>query len=219
MSGMQQAEHFMVYIWLRQKDRSPYYVGKTVSRYRVVGEPHSVHPPKNKANIRLLDCASEADALKLEMLLIRIYGRIDLGTGCLRNLTDGGEGTTGRTHTPEARAKMSVSRIGNTNSLGRTFSPETRLKMSAAKKGRPLTATHRQNLSEAQKGRKQSEETRARMSAAQKGRKPSQEARRNMRAAQQKNRCWLGRKHSEETRRKMSVAQKGRRLLQKLFRK
>ena len=38
---------------------------------------------------------NEADAFQLEILLIYQYGRIDLGTGCLRNLTNGGDGVSG----------------------------------------------------------------------------------------------------------------------------
>ena len=35
---------------------------------------------------------SESEAIELEVFLIKEYGRRDLGTGCLINLTDGGEG-------------------------------------------------------------------------------------------------------------------------------
>lgn len=78
-------KHYFVYIWLREKDGtfpkgSAYYVGKTVKHRRTYSLKHIVSAPDDCANIRVLDCASEADALKLEMLLIRIYGRIDLGT-------------------------------------------------------------------------------------------------------------------------------------------
>jgi hypothetical protein len=122
---------FYVYIWLREKDGAfpagtAYYVGKTGQRKRACGLPHTVPAPKNKACVRLLDCASEADALKLEMLLIRIHGRIDLGTGCLRNRTDGGEGTSGVVRTAETRARV---RAAN---LGKVFSVEHRAKISAA---------------------------------------------------------------------------------------
>ncbi len=48
--------------------------------------------------------------LDLEKELIRKYGRRDLGTGCLTNLTDGGEGFTGRVKSPEERKKISDSR-------------------------------------------------------------------------------------------------------------
>lgn len=163
--------HFMVYIWLREKNGtfpigSAYYVGKTVRRYRVVGERHSVHPPRDRANILMLDCESEADALKLEMLLIRIYGRIDKGTGCLRNRTDGGEGTTGLSE--ETRAKLSAALMGNTRMLGYRFSEESRRKIGTASKNRSPETQAKMN--EAHKGLKRSEETRAKMSLSAKAR-------------------------------------------------
>jgi hypothetical protein len=52
------------------------------------------------------------DACKKEIELIKKYGRVDLGTGTLVNLTDGGEGPLNRITTPETRAKMSKTRKG-----------------------------------------------------------------------------------------------------------
>lgn len=92
---------------------------------------------------------SEDDSLTLEKFYIALYGRRDLGLGCLTNQTDGGDGVvnpsqacrdkvsqamlkrldgkkenhpmfgrkrtatfTGKTHTDEAKAKISASRVG-----------------------------------------------------------------------------------------------------------
>lgn len=52
------------------------------------------------------------DACKIEVELIAKYGRVDLGTGTLVNLTAGGEGTLKRITTPETRLKMSKTRKG-----------------------------------------------------------------------------------------------------------
>ncbi|MBR3050492.1 MAG: GIY-YIG nuclease family protein, partial [Selenomonadaceae bacterium] len=49
------------------------------------------------------------------------------------NLTDGGEGTVGRKHTPETLAKMSASK------LGKKRSAETRAKISVSRKGKYTT--------------------------------------------------------------------------------
>jgi len=51
---------------------------------------------------------NEADAFQAEMLLISLHGRVDLSTGCLRNLTDGGEENTRRVFTEESRRKISA---------------------------------------------------------------------------------------------------------------
>ena len=62
------------------------------------------------------------DACKKEIELIKKYGRVDLGTGTLVNLTDGGEGTLKRITTPETKLKMSKTR------KGRKYSEEHKLK-------------------------------------------------------------------------------------------
>lgn len=65
--------------------------------------------------------------------------KIDLGTGILRNLTDGGEGSSGckrKCHTPETRAKISKALSGRTSpNFGKTATPETRANMSRAQSG------------------------------------------------------------------------------------
>jgi hypothetical protein len=48
---------------------------------------------------------SESEAFALETSLIAKHGRIDKGTGCLRNLTDGGEGPSGAIASPQTRAR------------------------------------------------------------------------------------------------------------------
>jgi len=52
------------------------------------------------------------EAAKIEKELILEYGRINIGTGILCNLTDGGEGTLGRIVSEETRLKISKSNIG-----------------------------------------------------------------------------------------------------------
>jgi hypothetical protein len=47
----------------------------------------------------------ESEAFALEVSLIAKHGRIDNSTGCLRNLTDGGEGPSGAIASPKTRAK------------------------------------------------------------------------------------------------------------------
>lgn len=54
----------------------------------------------------------EFPCLWLEHQLIKYFGRRDLGTGILCNLTDGGEGTAGATWTKESRTKLSAAKLG-----------------------------------------------------------------------------------------------------------
>jgi hypothetical protein len=110
----------------------------------------------------------DATALFMEEVWIEQYGRADLGTGTLFNLTNGGEGESGRKHTEETKRKIglanSISQKGQKQSLytinkrisqttGRKRSNETKLMMSLAKFGKTFTVEHKEALSKARKGK------------------------------------------------------------------
>jgi hypothetical protein len=80
---------FYTYLWLRDNG-TPYYVGKGKGRRAFVRNDHKQNPP-TKDRIVIQSFVSESDAFDAEKFLIDYYGRLNLGTGCLRNLTDGGE--------------------------------------------------------------------------------------------------------------------------------
>lgn len=86
---------FYVYAFLRH-DGSPYYIGKGHG-YRIWKRTQrKIKAPKNKSLIVKLETnLTELGAFALERRYIRWYGRKDNNTGILRNLTDGGEGTSG----------------------------------------------------------------------------------------------------------------------------
>jgi hypothetical protein len=69
------------------------------------------------------------DACDIEQLMIQEYGRFDLGTGRLVNMTDGGDGTLNFFPSQETRDKMRMSALGKKKSI------EARIKTSEARKG------------------------------------------------------------------------------------
>jgi hypothetical protein len=98
---------FYVYRYNRV-DGTPYYVGKGTRSRAYSQHNHMVKlPPRER--IQVIEKGLTADqADQQEIALIKKYGRKDLGTGCLCNLTDGGNGIQG--HSPITRKKMSDAR-------------------------------------------------------------------------------------------------------------
>jgi hypothetical protein len=111
---------------------SPYYIGKG-QKNRAYAKKRHTPPPSDSNNIVFVSTEmSEPDAFQLEMLLIHLHGRIDKGTGCLRNFTDGGEGQSGR----------------NSWNKGKTgiYSEATKALWSTQRKGVVLTQAHKDKV-------------------------------------------------------------------------
>lgn len=141
---------------------TPYYVGKGKGM-RAYSKNRRVRPPEDKSRIVfVVRSLSEEDAHSEEKRLIAVYGRIDNGTGCLRNLTDGGEGQCGVRLSQKRRDEISRRMIGKKYALGWRATEEQKAKLSFALKGKskpPRSAEHIKNACLAQLGKKQSPET------------------------------------------------------------
>lgn len=155
---------FYVYAW-QYPDGRTFYVGKGVKDRDIREKSHNPIFTRILAKIRRdggeprivrwHEGLREDDAHQLEKAYINLFGRRNIRTGVLANLTDGGEGTSGHVTSNEARAKLSAAKKGNTFNLGRSCSAETREKISAAQRGITKTPETRAKMSETRRGRAQ----------------------------------------------------------------
>jgi hypothetical protein len=165
----------LVYAYLRESDGTPYYIGVASTSDRPASKYHRVKPPRDRRFIRIprSDLRRE-QAWEWEKYFISHYGRKDLGTGILRNQSDGGEGNNGYRHTEETKRRVSESMKGrkqtpewikkraskirgeNNGMFGRQHSEETKAKMSQLRKGvkrGPMSEEAKRKISEAKKGK------------------------------------------------------------------
>lgn len=183
---------FYTYAYLRE-DRTPYYIGKGQKRriYQQSGKPCNV--PKDESRIVFLkQNLTEEEAFNHEKYMIAVFGRKDIGTGILRNKTNGGDGASGVVR-----------------------SEETKQKLSKALKGRIFTEEHRKNIGKTSEGRKHTEETRRKMCEKRKGNKPalgmkhSEEYKDRLKKEMLgKGNHFYGKTHTKEVREKLSSIHK-----------
>ena len=151
---------YYVYSYLRE-DYSPYYIGKGSGNRAYTKGPKEVKPPKDRSRVKIIkESLTEEESFDVEKLYILVFGRIDLGTGILRNKTDGGDGASGAVRSEETKEKIRQANLGKqrpqwiydkiaASNRGKKASAETRAKQSAARKGRKCTEEHKRKVSEA----------------------------------------------------------------------
>jgi hypothetical protein len=116
---------FYHYLYLRE-DGTPYYSGKgkgtrawVEHRIKIDGKWQRVHTPKDSSKILITHWGlTEVWALAMERWYIRWYGRKDLGTGILRNMTDGGDGASNQSKkTKDVRKKTCLEKYGSEHAV------------------------------------------------------------------------------------------------------
>ncbi len=132
---------YYTYAYMR-KDGTPYYIGKgRGNRAFQKGGRCCQTPPKDRV-LFLKTGLTEEEAFRHEVYMISVFGRKDLGTGILRNLTNGGEGTSGWKAPQEYREKARQRR------LGWKWGEETRRKIGEKHKGKIISEETRQKCKE-----------------------------------------------------------------------
>ena len=141
----------------------------------------------NPIIVKYMENLFENVSFELEIKMINIIGRQDLKTGPLCNLTNGGEGPTGRIWSMEQRIARSKSYMGTgNNNYGKSMSEEQKIKISNALQGHNVSQEARKKMSIWQKGRTLPEETKKKMSDARTGSKRTKEQKIRMSLAQRK---------------------------------
>lgn len=128
---------FYIYLHIQSDTSKPFYVGKgkgdraySTNRSKLWKNVASKHGWKA---VIICDDLTEEEAFEVEKFYIKEYGRRNLGTGNLVNLTDGGEGLSGHIVSEETRNKISEANKGK---MKPPCSEEQRTKISEACKGR-----------------------------------------------------------------------------------
>jgi len=151
---------YVVYeLWNPIKNQ-PFYVGKgSIKRKRWLSHIHDVDTDSNRHKTNTIKkiikegysleyrfvyyTNDEETAYKKEIQLIAEYGRRDLKTGILTNMTDGGDGVRNLIITDEFRQKCSENFKGEKNGMyGKTHSSDARKRISDIRKLREVEYKH-----------------------------------------------------------------------------
>jgi len=130
---------------------------------------------------RIVENVDEELALFIEEEFITKYGRRDLGTGVLTNLTNGGDGVSGFVRSEESKAKHSKSTTGtNHHFYGKKMKVETKAKISKSHIGMKPSLITRAKLSVSAKARGYSQSKIEAMRKVNTGCKRTEEYKQNM---------------------------------------
>ena len=166
---------YYVYQYIRE-DQTPYYIGK--GKANRINEKHSMALPIKERRVMIAENLPEQDAFDLEIELIAKHGRQDIGTGILRNQTNGGDGASGNIHSEESKQKMrdyALKREYKKKEEGWEYPESARKAISEMQKGVPKPKEWADNVTTSLNNRTEEEKAdwKAKISAANKGKKRS----------------------------------------------
>jgi hypothetical protein len=175
---------YYVYAYLRTHtsniaaEGTPYYIGKGSGNRAWSKGIREIRPPNNYNYIVIMESdLTLTGALAIERRMIKWYGRIDIGTGILRNKTDGGDGASfpkelnpmygkirtewgkkysgenhpmfGKKHSDEQKRKWSLERQGKNNpNFGNLWSDDQKQNLSRKVSGKNSSRYGKKNTAE-----------------------------------------------------------------------
>ncbi len=213
---------YYVYMYLDQ-DNVPFYIGKGKNdRYKICyhlginkkGQGNKLLFNKIKKvgieNVKiyfLCNHLTDNESMIWEQYWIKYIGRRDLGTGSLCNLTDGGEGNSGRIFSEEHRKKISIANMGHSHPsywAGKKLPEEHKKKIGSSNKGHKHSQETKEKMHKPHKTHIVTNETKEKIRRSCLNKKLSQEHKDKIKAS------LMGHKHTQETKDKISKIMKGK---------
>lgn len=206
------------YVGYSSKDTRPYHhIAEALqdkSEFKIGANPHKIFTIRqiHKSNLAIgikivLITDNKHDAISEEIRLIKYYGRKDVGTGILTNMTDGGDGAGTRIISEKERDSRR-SRLKNKSFeeiFGQERADEIKKKISnsrqGVKTGKPAWNTGKT---------KDNDETVMKMSSSKKGSVPYNKGKKMTDLIPDYINHFTGKTHSDESKQKVSMANKGK---------
>jgi hypothetical protein len=127
LTGLEINKNYYTYVFINPIDNKPFYIGKGIDQrylqhFREIAYKKSTNKHKTNTikkiiksnNDVIIDIIftsnNEEECFNKEIELIKLYGRRNNKTGILTNLTEGGDGSSGREILEETRTKISNTR-------------------------------------------------------------------------------------------------------------
>ena len=145
--------NYYVYVWYREDDEKPFYVGKGFGRrlYLVNGRnKHFMNVLQKHGGfpLKIIEGLTEQEAIDKEIALISEYRKLYT----LTSVTDGGEGVSGLKHSQETKTRLSEL------AKNQWSNPEMRRLLTESRKLTHNSPSFKEHMSKVKKGTKHTEQ-------------------------------------------------------------